>query len=153
LYCTSAGAPMTRVAWNDPASPFNGTLRAVNFKSFNLMNRGGYRTFCTDIFGRNPSALQTNGRCVNAHHVVQTASAIDNYASNGSNAAIKRCAPQANWVCGITGSTVNASVRSDGSFPTQGLGYELILDKRRYSSADGDPAILDGEKKVIYGEN
>jgi hypothetical protein len=58
-----------------------------------------------------------------------------------------------NDVCGISGSTVNADVGSDGGFVPQGLGFELIIDQRTYNSLAGDPPQLYGQRKVIYGEN
>ncbi len=149
-YCETA--PASKIEWNSAASPFNGTIRAVNFKALHLNNQGGNAAFCTDVFGRNPTEAIGTG-CANPNHILQRASTVDNLAENGDPGPNARCAPQNPNVCGIAASTLNADVAADGSFTPQGLGFELLIDQRTYTASAGDPPSLYGQKKVIYGEN
>jgi hypothetical protein len=143
-------APTSPTAWNDPRSPFDGTLRAVNFKALTQANNGGVPTWCTNVFGQAPTAAPTNGSDCPGAQVKQYASTVNNYADQANPGATSRCK---GVVCGIGGSTLNADVDDDGSFTPQDLGFELIVDQRRYSTADGDAPQLEGQSKVIYGAN
>jgi hypothetical protein len=147
-----APAPATPTAWNSAASPFNGTFRAVNFKALRVQNEGGAQTWCTNVFGREPTDATANGTaCANPAHILQRASTVDNLADNADPGPNARCHPQHPEACGIAGSTVNADVGSDGGFDPQGLGFELIVDQRSYGGAGDDPRL--SGPKVIYGEN
>ncbi len=155
LYCASA--PATKVAFNSPESPFNGTFRAVNFKALRVQNEGGPTSWCTDVFGRSPSnainSVTGDQTCANPHHILQRASAVDNLADNADPGPNARCHPVHTDVCGVSGSTLNATVGADDGFEPQGLGFELIIDQRTYNALAGDPPRLYGQPKVIFGEN
>lgn len=49
-----------RVAWDDPRSPFKGTLREFRPGGFTVRNTGP-ATVYTDVYGRNPSTTPFNG--------------------------------------------------------------------------------------------
>ena len=140
-FCQSA--PDQKPAWNSPDSPFNGTYRAVNFKSFAVSNENGYAGFCTDVFGQNPSPL-VNGACQNPFHIKQSSATITNhwneerFRSDGSLNPNAKCAPGTN-VCGITGSLLGSAPAPGGGYYPAGLGFELIVDQRNTGP--------------IYGEN
>jgi hypothetical protein len=160
-YCTSSYglAPdqsldnrTAKPLWFDGDSPFNGTLRAINFKALTIENEGGQTSFCTNVYGKTPTLL-SNGTCADGS-VLQRASAFRNNANGG------RCYIPAGYPCSITGSTENALVNSDGTFAAQGLGFEFIIDNRFYTQNPdfGDPAGLTGtsgapRRRVIFGEN
>jgi len=60
--------------WKSPNSPFNGTVRGVNFKGIGIRNEGGSSTFCTDAFGRNATNLPCS-----SSQIKQKAATINNY--------------------------------------------------------------------------
>jgi len=60
--------------WKSAASPFNGSMRAVNFKAVEVSNANGPAEFCTDPFGQNASSAPCSG-----NQIKQKSASIRNY--------------------------------------------------------------------------
>ena len=147
-YC--ADTPATKPAWQDAASPYNGTLRAINFKSLKMYNRNGPTRFCTDAYGHTAGSVP----CA-PDQIQQTANAINNYWDAGQQA------PDDDhyWVNSagqkifdeIAGSLTGAIPLNDNEdgYIAPGIGKEWIIDNRQPDdNGDGMP---DGAH--IRGEN
>ncbi|MCK5830665.1 MAG: DUF11 domain-containing protein [Methylococcales bacterium] len=147
-YCDSA--PAIKPNWQDSASPYNGTLRAINFKSLKMYNANGPTRFCTDAYGHTAGSEPCG-----SNQILQTANAINNYWDAGQQA------PEDDnyWVNSagekvfdeIAGSLVGAIPLNDneGGFTAPGIGKEWIIDNR--NPDDNNDGIPDGAH--IRGEN
>jgi len=126
--------------WKSAESPFNATVRAVNFKDIVYRNQGGPSVWCTDSFGNNPSNATSDGKCPGA--VVQRGNSRDNshwinFFGNGQNVSgsLER------WQFGydnISG-TWNAdrqtpSPDTNGDYDSSGIGFEWIIN---HGNAEG----------------
>ena len=106
--------PQAKPAWDDPSSPFNGTLRAVNFKRFQIYNDGGRSEVCTDYLGNfvriadSPTACDTA-----AGEVYQAVSTVKN---------------DNTWSSGVNGSLLGAVPHpsEQGKFIAPGIGFEHL---------------------------
>ncbi len=114
-YC--AGAPATRVAWNDPASPFKGTKRAVNFKEIQIYNQGGNSEVCTTVFGQFIHRASAATPCVAAKgEVYQAVSPTHNeWLTN------RRCF---GGRCGEIHGSLPPAV--NGTYTAPGIGFEHL---------------------------
>ncbi len=137
-----AGAPSPKPAdwqgWEDPRSPFNGTLRGVNFKASHLSNAGQARDFCTNAFGREVNDAPP----CEAGNIQQTAATFDNhwndgaYAFNGRSGNIQGSI----WAEDPRGNRFEAVANADGSFTPLGIGFEFVVDNRDPDDdLDGQP--------------
>ncbi len=122
------GAPATEPDWRSPASPFNGALRAVNFKSSHVANAGGPERFCTDPFG----FTVTDPLPCDRGNVTQTVSPFDNhwndgrYRHGGNGGNIQGSL----WAEDPFGRRFEATANGDGSYRPNGVGFEFIIDNR-----------------------
>ena len=79
--------------WKSVSSPFNGSVRTLNFKAIEVSNAGGPAEFCTDPFGRNASSTPCTG-----NQIKQKSAPIRNYwNSQASNPA--NCITDTSGVC------------------------------------------------------
>ena len=127
--------------WRSSASPFNGTVRAVNFKTVSLEgNANGPTVFCTDAFGETPSDADTNGRCADGK-VLQRAARADTTDWGDASGTIER------WTFGYEGGSHEGAAPQDyqkgewvgerasiatnpnpgTTYPGAGIGYEWII--------------------------
>jgi len=60
--------------WKSADSPFNGSVRALNFKAVEVNNANGPAEFCTDPFGQNASSIPCSG-----NQIRQKSASIRNY--------------------------------------------------------------------------
>jgi len=150
-YPFCAVAPLNRPAdWTSPESPYNGTLRAVNFKALPMYNAGGPTSFCTDPFGQAGHAEP----CLPGE-IRQTANSI----SNGWDSGDQGFGQDHYWVNAegqrvydrISGSLVGAIPLNDGEggYAPAGIGFEWIIDNRDPDD-DGD-GLPDGAN--VRGQN
>ncbi|HFD11697.1 MAG TPA: hypothetical protein ENJ32_04410 [Crenotrichaceae bacterium] len=147
-YCDTA--PATKPNWQSPASPYNGTLRAINFKSLKMYNKNGTAHFCTDAYGHTASPEPCG-----SGQILQTVNTINNYWDAGQQAADDNHY----WVNSagqkifdeIAGSLVGAIPLNDneGGYIAPGIGKEWIIDNRQPDD-DGDGIADDAH---IRGEN
>lgn len=49
--------------WKSPDSPFNGTVRALNFKGLVVQSQNAHADFCTDTRGENPEKIAPTEAC------------------------------------------------------------------------------------------
>ncbi len=141
------GAPDQEPDWTSPLSPFNGALRAVNFKASHLQNANGPERFCTDPFG---FSVQDALPC-DRGNLTQTASQFDNhwndgrysFGNNGGNIQ------GSIWATDPYGRRFAASPMGGGAYQPNGIGFEFIVDNR-YPDDDMD-GIPDGAN--IRGQN
>ncbi len=80
--------------WKREPTPFNGGMRAINFKGFGLKNAGGPTEFCTNVFGAEPELLANCG----PHDIRQKAASIRNYWQEQGDAA-SPCILDVDGVC------------------------------------------------------
>ncbi len=150
-YCEDA--PPTKPAdWTDASSPFNGTLRSVNFKKLFLANEGGMDVFCTDAYGYHAHAEPCQ-----AGEIRQTANVINNGWQGGQDGPTD----DKYWLDSagnkhfdeIAGSIPAGAVPIPGTNPPEyvapGLGFEWIVDNR--DPDDDCDGIPDGAH--IRGQN
>ncbi len=133
-----AGAPEVEPDWQSPDSPFNGTLRAVNFKSSHVANGGGPSTFCTTPAGR---AVQDLPPC-DVGNVTQTIMPFDNhwndgqYRFGGNGGNIQGSI----WAEDPFGRRFEAAPAGGGAYTPNGVGFEFIIDNRNPDDdGDGQP--------------
>lgn len=133
--------------WTDTRSPFNGALRAVNFKSTALYNSDGTETFCTDAFG----GRVTDVPPCEANHIEQRAAVFDNNWNNGRYEYNNRIGNVAGsiWATAPNGTRFESARTADGGYVPRGLGHEFIIDNRNPDD-DGD-GVPDGAN--LRGEN
>ncbi|WP_369936594.1 cellulose-binding domain-containing protein [Plantactinospora sp. BB1] len=60
-YCNQARQAGQNLAWDDPRSPFKGTLREFRPGTFQVQNSSGSTTVYTDVYGRNASSTPFTG--------------------------------------------------------------------------------------------
>ncbi|AVT28490.1 hypothetical protein C6361_02100 [Plantactinospora sp. BC1] len=60
-YCAQARQAGQNLAWDDPRSPFKGTLREFRPGTFQVQNSSGSTTVYTDVYGRNASSTPFTG--------------------------------------------------------------------------------------------
>ena len=147
-YCNTA--PAAKPDWQNAASPFNGTLRAINFKSLKMYNKDGPTRFCTDAFGHTAGLepcepgqiLQTANSINNYWHAGQQDPDDDNYWINSAGQKI---------FDEIAGSLTGAIPLNDneGGYLAPGIGKEWIIDNR--NPDDNGDGVPDGAN--IRGEN
>jgi len=129
-YCATAPDPKPGdwMGWQDSRSPFNGTLRAINFKSSHVQNAAGAREFCTTASGLRSTALPP---CP-PDNILQRISQFDNNWNNGRYSYDNRRGNIAGsiWAQAPNGSRFEAAPNSDGSFTPRGLGFEFVIDNR-----------------------
>lgn len=145
-YC--ADAPNTQPTdWRDPASPFNGTLRAINFKSSSLNNGGGPTEFCTNAFGRR---VQDTPPC-DSGNILQKASSFDNNWNNGQYSYGQNTGHIAGsiWADNPHGDRFESKSNGNGGYNPAGIGFEFIIDNR--DPDDNFDGVPDGAN--IRGEN
>ncbi len=141
------GAPAAEPDWRSPASPFNGALRAVNFKASHVQNAGGPARFCTDPFGFSvvdPLPCEPG-------HITQTASPFDNHWNDGR---YRYDGQQGNiqgsiWAQDPFGNRFEAAPAGGGAYTPNGIGFEFIIDNRNPDD-DGD-GVADGAN--LRGQN
>lgn len=141
------GAPDQEPEWTSPLSPFNGALRAVNFKASHLQNANGPERFCTDPFG---FSVQDALPC-DRGNLTQTASQFDNhwndgryrFGNNGGNIQ------GSIWATDPYGRRFAATPMGGGAYRPNGIGFEFVVDNR-YPDDDMD-GIPDGAN--IRGQN
>jgi len=137
-YPFCAVAPLVKPSdWTSPENPYNGTLRAINFKALPMYNEGGATVFCTDAFGKNA----TPEPCA-ANQIRQTANAINNGWDFGNQGGEDHY-----WMDSfgnriydqIAGSLEGATPLFDGEggYSSAGIGFEWIVDNRDPDD-DGD---------------
>lgn len=122
------GAPDTEPDWRSPLSPFNGTLRALNFKSSHVQNANGPAEFCTDPFG---FAVQDPAPCERGN-ILQKAGQFDNHWNDGR---YRFGGNQGNiqgsiWAEDPKGNRFEATPADGGSYTPNGIGFEFIIDNR-----------------------
>ncbi len=146
------GAPEAKPDWKSPDSPFNGTFRAINFKSAPVENAGGPARFCTTAFG---FAVPSSGDEAVDHcgpgQILQTVAPFDNDWNNGrySHEGHSGNVQGSIWSEAPNGDHFAAQPIGGGAYSPAGLGYEFIIDNR---DPDDD---LDGmsDGAHIRGEN
>jgi hypothetical protein len=142
-----AGAPASEPDWNSPASPFNGALRAVNFKASHLQNAGGPSEFCTDPFG---FSVDDPVPCERGN-ILQKAAPFNNhwndgrYRYNGRSGNIQGSI----WARDPFGRMFEATPAADGSYTPNGIGFEYIIDNREPD--DNRDGLPDGAN--LFGQN
>ncbi len=135
-FCTDA--PDVKPDWRSPTSPFNGTLRAVNFKSSHVANGNGPEQFCTDPAGR---AVQDTPPC-EPGHVMQKISAFDNHWNDGRYEYGGRSGniQGSIWAEDPFGRRFEAAPVGGGEHAPNGVGFEFIIDNREPDdNGDGIP--------------
>ncbi len=158
-YCSAL--PETQPAddyWKSTDSPFNGSMRAVQFKGFGLTNDGGPEFFCTDPFGKSATAAPCGDG-----QVPQRASQIRNWWQEQSGGVVGNpgwtCITDVDGVChhralggsvmkaryidnngvievvngGLADPYINGNGQVDGYEPA-GIGHEWVVD---YSQEPG----------------
>ncbi len=153
------GSPETKPGWKSSDSPFNGTFRAINFKSAPVTNAGGPARFCTTAFGFSASSggNQAGDTC-GPGQILQTVTPFDNnwnnsqysYGGHGGNVqgSIWAKAPNGDY---FASPLLPAAIQpaGGGAYDPSGLGFEFIVDNRwPDDDLDGVP---DGAH--IRGEN
>jgi hypothetical protein len=142
-----ADAPAQQPDWRSPDSPFNGTLRAVNFKSSHVQNADGPERFCTDPFG---FAVDDPLPC-DSGNIEQVAAPFDNhwndgrYRFNGRGGNIQGSI----WAVDPWGHRFEATPIGGGAYRPNGIGFEFIVDNR--DPDDDRDGIPDGAR--IGGRN
>lgn len=131
-YDVCQDAPSTKPDWRSPASPFNGTLRAVNFKTVNLTNAGGPTRWCTDASGR----TVTDALPCQPGHIEQYASAFTNHWNDGSYSFGGHTGQVSGslWAEGPDGTRFDAEPIGGGAYRAPGIGHEFVIDNRNGSS-------------------
>jgi len=79
--------------WKSDASPFNGSVRTLNFKAIEVNNDGGPTEFCTDPFGQNASPMPCSG-----NQIRQKSASIRNY-WNSQQGNPAHCITDTSGVC------------------------------------------------------
>lgn len=123
-----AGAPASEPDWRSPTSPFNGSFRAVNFKSSHVANAGGQARFCTDAFGFSVDDPLPCDR----GNVTQTVTPFDNHWNDGRYRWDGRSGniQGSIWAEDPFGRRFTATDNGDGSYRPNGVGQEFIIDNR-----------------------
>lgn len=80
--------------WKSVESPFNGSVRALNFKAVEVNNDGGPAEFCTDPFGQNASYLPCIG-----NKIKQKSASIRNYWNSQNRTNFAQCIRDTSGVC------------------------------------------------------
>lgn len=111
--------------WNSAGTPFNGALRALNFKKVSLYNDNQPTNWCTDAFGRGGNGSPPCG----INEIEQYAKAFTNgwdwKTVNGKSDEVKG----AWWTRDVCGNLRTAEVMNDG-YKAFGLGFEYVVDNR-----------------------
>jgi len=120
--------------WKSAESPFNATVRAVNFKDIVYRNQSGPAAWCTDSFGNFPSETDAEGKCPGK--VLQRGNSRDNshwfnFLGTGQNVSgsLER------WEFGYDSNsrTWNAdrkvpTLNDTGNYNSSGIGFEWIIN-------------------------
>ena len=117
-FCSQA--PAQKPAWDSPASPFKGTLRAVNFKQIQIYNAANSE-FCTDVSGLFLLTATPSTPCnTGAGEIYQAVSKTFNQWNYRCNSR-GQCGP-------VTGSLEHAIPvpGSPGSYRAPGIGFEHL---------------------------
>lgn len=129
--------------WNSAGTPFNGALRAINFKKVSLYNDNKPTNWCTDAFGRGGSGTLPCG----ANQIEQYANSFrngwDRKTVNGRTGEVKG----AWWTKDVCGNLRTAE-RMNAGYRAFGIGFEFVVDNRNPDDdCDGVPdgAALRGE--------
>lgn len=135
-YCTDDVATIPN--WDSPGTPYNGALRALNFKKVALYNGGGATNWCTNAFGRG-GATSASG-CGNAQ-IEQYVSSFDNRWDGRTNPQTGRSGQVSGawWTRDPWGNVNQAPTQGDG-YRAFGLGFEYVVDNRNPDdNFDGTP--------------
>lgn len=141
------GAPQAEPDWRSPTSPFNGALRAVNFKASHVQNANGPARFCTDPFG---FAVLDPLPC-EPGNIVQTAKPFNNHWNDGRYSYGGRSGniQGSIWAEDPKGNRFSATPTGGGAYSPNGIGFEFIVDNRDPDD-DGD-GVSDGAN--LRGQN
>lgn len=126
------GAPAANPGWQSPASPFNGTLRAINFKSAPVQNDGGPPTFCTSASGLAVQDVpDEDGQC-QPGNILQTVAPFDNNWNNGRYSYQGRSGNVQGsiWAQAPNGDFFASPPLGGGAYDPLGLGFEFLVDNR-----------------------
>jgi len=120
--------------WKSADSPFNATVRALNFKEIAYKNQAGPATWCTDSFGNDPSNVNTEGKCPGK--VLQRGNSRDNsHWNNFLNTGQNVNSSLERWEFGYdkntstwTADRKTPSPDANGNFNSSGIGFEWIIN-------------------------
>ncbi|MGI9596595.1 MAG: hypothetical protein ACR2QK_10570, partial [Acidimicrobiales bacterium] len=141
------GAPASEPDWRSPSSPFNGALRAVNFKASHLANSTGADRFCTDPFG---FAVVDPLPCERGN-ILQRAARFDNHWNDGrySHGGRTGNIQGSIWARDPGGNRFAATPSGGGAYRPNGIGFEFIVDNR--NPDDDRDGVPDGAN--LRGQN
>jgi len=142
-----ADAPATNPGWKNPASPFNGALRAIHFKAIDLQNGNGPAVFCTNAFGRrvnDPLPCEPGNI---EQRIASYTNDFNNgrYSYNGNQGLVAGSI----WAEVVGGDRTTTQSLGGGAYAPNGIGFEFIVDNR--FPDDDNNGVPDGAN--LRGEN